>query len=180
MTAPRKGSARAFRAEADYSDRGLTVAPGQRARIRELLVTLYGEDRAPELTEEVVRLLRVHDAHKLPEARTREASAQSAERFSEQDVILITYGDLIVSDDLTPLQTLARVADDYLRGLVSIVHLLPFFPWSSDRGSCGPASGPPSTSSREGRSGAGPAGSASSPDPCSPANGPRAPSSASC
>jgi sucrose phosphorylase len=134
MTAPHKGSARLYRSDAEYTEPGLELSPETRADIHSLLALLYGASRADELTDGVLRLLRVHDAHKLPAAHRRERGTDPGERFSEQDVILITYGDLIVSDDLSPLQTLARVADDHLDGLASIVHLLPFFPWSSDRG----------------------------------------------
>lgn len=134
MTAPHRGSAHLYRSEAEYPDPELEIPAADRARIRSLVASLYGDERANELTEGVVRLLRIHDAHKTPAAHSSEERFDPSERFSERDVILITYGDLIVSEDRSPLQTLARVADEYLDGLISIVHILPFFPWSSDRG----------------------------------------------
>ncbi|MGD8872326.1 MAG: alpha-amylase family glycosyl hydrolase, partial [Gemmatimonadota bacterium] len=133
MTAPRRGSARLYRPEAEYPNPGLQIADDDRARICSLLASLYGATAAEALTEEVVRLLRVHDAHKTSNAYEQDESFHAGERFSERDVILITYGDLVVSED-RPLQTLARVAEEYLQGLVSIIHVLPFYPWSSDRG----------------------------------------------
>ncbi len=57
-----------------------------------------------------------------------------AERFTERDCILITYGDLIRGEERSPLTTLGRFLDTYLEGTVNTVHLLPFFPYSSDRG----------------------------------------------
>ncbi len=54
--------------------------------------------------------------------------------FSESDVLLITYGDSLLMPDLTPLQSLHRFLDEYLGGSVSGVHVLPFFPYSSDDG----------------------------------------------
>ncbi|MFC6439149.1 sugar phosphorylase [Bowmanella sp. JS7-9] len=55
-------------------------------------------------------------------------------RWSQRDVTLITYGDSIESADEFPLVTLKRFLDEYCAGLVNTVHILPFFPYSSDDG----------------------------------------------
>ena len=47
---------------------------------------------------------------------------------------LITYGDGIRRADETPLHTLAGFLHDQVGDLVSDVHLLPMFPWTSDDG----------------------------------------------
>jgi sucrose phosphorylase len=57
-----------------------------------------------------------------------------AERFTELDVILITYGDLLYKKRQSPLKTLGDFCDSYLRGTINPLHILPFFPSSSDRG----------------------------------------------
>lgn len=57
-----------------------------------------------------------------------------AERWSERDVTLITYGDSIVSGTAPPLQALASLVGDQLADAISVVHVLPFSPYSSDRG----------------------------------------------
>lgn len=54
--------------------------------------------------------------------------------LSEADVFLITYADQLREPDKTPLATLADFTRTQLVGLVSGVHLLPFYPWSSDDG----------------------------------------------
>lgn len=54
--------------------------------------------------------------------------------WSEQDVILITYGDSIISDDNPPLKTLKMFLDDTIEDTINSVHILPFFPYSSDDG----------------------------------------------
>ncbi|SHJ28438.1 sucrose phosphorylase [Malonomonas rubra DSM 5091] len=54
--------------------------------------------------------------------------------WSEQDIILISYGDSLCSEQCSPLQTLCTFLEQHLRGLISVVHLLPFFPYSSDDG----------------------------------------------
>ncbi len=55
-------------------------------------------------------------------------------RWSERDVALITYGDSIRSEVQSPLATLREFAERRLSGSFSIVHILPFYPWSSDDG----------------------------------------------
>jgi len=54
--------------------------------------------------------------------------------FSQTDVILITYGDTLFSDGEPSLQTLQGFLDEHVRDVFSGVHILPFFPYSSDDG----------------------------------------------
>ncbi|MBM3888201.1 MAG: sugar phosphorylase [Verrucomicrobia bacterium] len=54
--------------------------------------------------------------------------------LTEGDALLITYADQVREPGVAPLQTLAAVAEQYLTGVVSGIHLLPFYPWSSDDG----------------------------------------------
>lgn len=54
--------------------------------------------------------------------------------WDESVVMLITYADTIQAAGEKPLKTLHRFLDDCLSETVSVVHLLPFFPFSSDDG----------------------------------------------
>ncbi|MDX1458404.1 MAG: alpha-amylase family glycosyl hydrolase [Marinobacter sp.] len=54
--------------------------------------------------------------------------------WSESDVLLITYADSVQSEGEKPLVTLRRFLDEQLAETVSAVHILPFFPYSSDDG----------------------------------------------
>lgn len=54
--------------------------------------------------------------------------------WSESDIILITYGDSIISQKQPPLKTLKTFLDSYLKSTINSVHILPFFPYSSDDG----------------------------------------------
>lgn len=54
--------------------------------------------------------------------------------LSERDSLLITYGDQVQDADKSHLQTLNEFCESYLRGVVSGIHILPFYPWSSDDG----------------------------------------------
>lgn len=57
-----------------------------------------------------------------------------SERWSERDVTLITYGDSIISGGAPPLQALTSLVGGQLADAISVVHVLPFSPYSSDRG----------------------------------------------
>lgn len=54
--------------------------------------------------------------------------------WDEKDVVVITYGDSLKRVGERPLVTLGNFLDDELKGIVSGVHILPFFPYSSDEG----------------------------------------------
>ncbi len=54
--------------------------------------------------------------------------------WDHRDVVLITYADNIQTQGEAPLQTLRRFAVKNLKGAVTTLHLLPFYPWSSDDG----------------------------------------------
>ena len=54
--------------------------------------------------------------------------------WSEKEIILITYGNSIRSDGELPLQTLSGFLRERLKYTFSCVHILPFFPFTSDDG----------------------------------------------
>jgi glycosidase len=90
------------------------------------LAFLYGRERARELEPRLRRLLGEHAGRPGGGGRRRTPT--------ERDVILITYGDQVRRPGEPPLRTLAAFLEDHLEGVVSGVHLLPFFPSSSDDG----------------------------------------------
>lgn len=55
-------------------------------------------------------------------------------QLSEKDVVLITYGDQVNKDYEPSLQTLKGFMDTHLKGVINSVHILPFYPYSSDDG----------------------------------------------
>lgn len=55
-------------------------------------------------------------------------------RWSQQDAVLITYADSIRAGNEFPLVTLREFLTAYLQQVISTVHVLPFFPFSSDDG----------------------------------------------
>jgi sucrose phosphorylase len=120
--------------EPNYQPENLEVSPAVKKGLLEKLKILYGEKSAEIYFTELERLIKVYHAYKSPEMIEWEKSFNPADRFSESDIILITYGDLIRDDGHPPLQTLAELCNKYLKGVFNTLHILPFFPSSSDRG----------------------------------------------
>lgn len=56
------------------------------------------------------------------------------DKWQENDIILITYGDSLLADNEKPLNTLSKFMNEKLHGIINTVHILPFFPFSSDDG----------------------------------------------
>ncbi|MBY5980458.1 sugar phosphorylase [Ferrimonas balearica] len=57
-----------------------------------------------------------------------------SEPWDQQDLIVITYGDSLRREGERPLHTLKRFVDHYLAHVATGIHILPFFPYSSDDG----------------------------------------------
>lgn len=95
---------------------------------------LYDEKSAEVYMPELERILKVHYAHKPPEMIEKEKGYDPKERFSEEDMILITYGDIVKGPGKTPLAMLHNFVNSYSHEIVNTLHILPFFPYSSDRG----------------------------------------------
>ncbi|MCH9698596.1 MAG: sugar phosphorylase [Gammaproteobacteria bacterium] len=71
------------------------------------------------------------DALQLPECLTPNQFNSS---WDQNDVIVISYADSINNDHHQPLDSLHSFLNDNLKGYVTAVHILPFFPYSSDDG----------------------------------------------
>jgi len=84
---------------------------------------LYGE-RAPDVFRQLLELA----DHYAPRIRRTPVRPSAATAY------LITYGDALRREGETPLHTLAQVLHDRVGDIVSDVHLLPMFPWTSDDG----------------------------------------------
>ena len=54
--------------------------------------------------------------------------------WSEQDVVLITYGNTIKNDETNHLSALKHFTDEHCKNITNTLHILPFFPASADAG----------------------------------------------
>ena len=101
------------------------IPPVIAARIRGRLRKLYG-DRADACYDALASAVRTRVAGPNPSRDSR---------WTERDVCLITYGDQIQSDQGSALAALTDfLVSSGLSRLINTVHLLPFFPYTSDDG----------------------------------------------
>jgi len=98
--------------------------------IPDLLRFLYGPSQGDEAAR---RLLARLAAFRREHPHLQEAPPPH-HRLTEHDAVLITYGDQFRTPDQPPLRTLHRFLRTHLGENISAVHILPFFPYSSDDG----------------------------------------------
>ena len=96
----------------------------QEHSIHERLEFIYGKDVAKDAIGELSSLINKH----------RELLHSKEYHLSEKDIVLITYGDQVQHVNETPLDTLYSFLDEVLGGDINSVHILPFYPYSSDDG----------------------------------------------
>jgi sucrose phosphorylase len=92
--------------------------------VKHILTRIYGE-REGELAFQRIKPL----IEKFPAVKSKGEGY-----FSQEDVVLITYGDSLLKEGEAPLVTLHNFASNYLKDSISTIHYLPFFPFSSDDG----------------------------------------------
>jgi sucrose phosphorylase len=107
----------------------LPISESLRARILDHLAFLYGVDRAVPLWKKLEAIL-----CDFQDRNPGLAHTVGQRRLTERDTILITYGDQFQEPETPPLQTLYQVLTQSLDCPVSGIHILPFFPYSSDDG----------------------------------------------
>ncbi len=93
-------------------------------KINDRLDFLYAHKAGAEFREKLLELVGRHvDTHN-----------KGGERWNEKDMILITYGDSVINYGEPGLKVLHRFLNKHFRDTLSTVHILPFFPYSSDDG----------------------------------------------
>ena len=99
-----------------------------KSRIYDHLNFLYGETRAQQILPHLEKSLSDFSE------RNPKLKEITHPQLSERDAILITYGDQISDPEVPPLQTLAYFLNKEIQDDINGVHLLPFYPYSSDDG----------------------------------------------
>lgn len=92
--------------------------------IHERLDFIYGKEVAMDAIMELSAVIN----------RYRYRINSAPYHLSEKDTILITYGDQVQRLNETPLESLYNFLDTTLQSKVNSVHILPFYPYSSDDG----------------------------------------------
>jgi len=90
------------------------------------LSDIYGQRAANKYLEHFQKLI--------TELQTVPLRNNTGGALHEQDVILITYGDSILPESGNPLQALSQFLNEFIGNAVNTIHILPFYPYSSDDG----------------------------------------------
>ena len=98
-------------------------------KLQEHLAFIYGEEQASTLKERVMAIMNRFSKEHL-EGIPREGGNE----VSERDTIVIAYGDIIRQEGQPHLKTLGTFLKRHLAGRVYSIHILPFYPYSSDDG----------------------------------------------
>ncbi|WP_350432811.1 sugar phosphorylase [Shewanella sp. H8] len=107
----------------------MSVMDGLQQKLQQQLSSIYN-DVDPDisttaLADQLIEIMRITEYCQVPEP--------FANHWSEKDIVMITYGDSVIQQGERPLTTLAQFIDSYL-SCINAVHILPFFPYSSDDG----------------------------------------------
>jgi sucrose phosphorylase len=107
----------------------MSVMDGLQQKLQQHLCCIYNDVdigiSVPALAEQLIDIMRITEYCQVPEPFVN--------HWSEKDIIMITYGDSVIQQGERPLTTLAQFIDSYL-SCINAVHILPFFPYSSDDG----------------------------------------------
>ncbi len=83
-------------------------------------------DKTDRLAAELIQLMRLE---KIKPIKNRYIN-----HWDEKDSILICYGDSVLEPDQKPLASLKSFLDTYTKDMIDGVHILPFYPFTTDDG----------------------------------------------
>ncbi len=96
--------------------------------IKDILFALYGPEQGQVTFQRLSALIERY------RSSAPSTGAHTRRELTQQDSILITYGDQVSQPGISPLQSLADFCTRHLDQVVSAIHILPFYPYSSDDG----------------------------------------------
>jgi sucrose phosphorylase len=83
-------------------------------------------DKTDRLAAELIQLMRLE--------KTKPIKNRYINHWDEKDSILICYGDSVLESDKKPLASLKSFLDTYTKDMIDGVHILPFYPFTTDDG----------------------------------------------
>ena len=99
------------------------------ARLSSLLHFIYPDVDSHILGSQVVEAFWPEDTH-----RRRQPRKPGNNLWTQNDAVLITYGDSLIDGYHKPLDLMHDFLLNHMKGVVNGVHILPFFPFTSDDG----------------------------------------------
>ncbi|WP_020041936.1 sugar phosphorylase [Salipiger mucosus] len=98
-------------------------------RLTDLLEFIYPEVNSHILASQVIEAFWPEGTH-----RRRKPRKPGNNLWSQKDAVLITYGDSLIDGHHKPLDLMHDFLLRRMKGVVNGVHILPFFPYTSDDG----------------------------------------------
>jgi glycosidase len=99
------------------------------SQIFQLIKNIYGKGAARKIYDETCTLI-----CKYKSTCNKNARYPNSINLNEKDIILITYADQVQENFKSPLKSLEQFCADYITDIINTIHLLPFYPSSSDDG----------------------------------------------
>ena len=99
------------------------------SRLSELLHFIYPDLNEDILTSQVLDAFWPEDTH-----RRKKPRKPGNNLWTQHDAVLITYGDTLIDGHHKPLDLMHDFLVNHMKGVVNGVHILPFFPFTSDDG----------------------------------------------
>lgn len=99
------------------------------SKLTHLLSRIYPDQDSDDLANKVVEAFWEEE----PKVRKRPRVPRNTQ-WSQKDAVLITYGDSLLDGVHKPLDLLHDFLLEHMKGTVPGVHILPFFPFTSDDG----------------------------------------------
>ena len=97
-----------------------------RIRILDHLKIIYPDDDTDVIADNIINIMQFTDS--IADVKYH------CNLWDENDIVTITYGDSITNEGELPLVTLHAFFNRYLDEVSNIIHILPFYPYSSDDG----------------------------------------------
>jgi len=110
----------------------LSIFEQLQERINHHLQVIYADvelqDSYEQLTQQLLQTMHIEHSDKV------QVPLRHHNNWDQSDIMLITYGDSIEQVEEKPLKTLHRFLREHCLDTINSVHILPFFPYSSDDG----------------------------------------------
>ena len=110
----------------------LSIFEQLQERINHHLQVIYADvelqDSYEQLTQQLLQTMHIEHSDKV------QVPLRHHNNWDQSDIMLITYGDSIEQNEEKPLKTLHRFLREHCLDTINSVHILPFFPYSSDDG----------------------------------------------
>lgn len=105
----------------------LNVTEERKVSIKKKIVDIYGVEKADKILHEIELLMEKFKSE-------LELKNTGNNWVDEKNIMMITYGDQIQDEGKSHLKSLHNFSNEYLKETISSLHILPFYPYSSDDG----------------------------------------------